>query len=319
MDNFIYTPELNPVQFYDEDRGTSAVWQTPHFEEFPFADRSKPWLQAGKTRRVWQTTDIINLQFTSSFDPIVVSLVDSRGIAVITLPTLIGLPNRDYPNTFSFEVSMSLASVSASGCYRIKRTLGSGESQVVQFSPWMYVSTTPIPGTLLIQYKNSRFHRDVIFETGIEFWFRVPGWIDYDRITRTKKDEVYRDQKFTNSLLSAKSAKAFPAHFGDQFGLTSDDTNLIEEIFTCDQIRIDGRLVALSNGSLEYTEAKDYRQRGITALLEPGINRSSRVKVIGGDPDQKIYTSAAVDLSVFGDLGNNGNTNTVIIPRVVIN
>ena len=45
-----------------------------HFEKYPFEERLYYWQQRENYRQVWQTTDIIRLQFESNFDPIIVSV-----------------------------------------------------------------------------------------------------------------------------------------------------------------------------------------------------------------------------------------------------
>ena len=317
VDNYIFSPKLNPWVFYADDRATSAVYQTPHFEQFQFTERGKPWLQAGRYRRIWQTTEIIRGQFQATFDPVIVELVNEYDYPVISLPALAGLPNRYNPDTYLFEYSMSLAGLET-GCYRGKRTLGSGEGQKIEYTDWQFISSEPIPNTLLIAYKNSRYFKDIIFETGIEFMIRVPGWIDYDKIKPVKKEEVYRNQKFTKEILSNKSTDTFPVHFGCEAGLPSDLTQLIEDIFMCDITAIDDRSMGLSEGkSFEYEDVEGYRQRGMTGLFEPGVTRDSRVSFINQNPNKKLIITSVVDSAVFGDLSNQGSSNEIPINIVI--
>jgi len=317
MDNILYSPELNPVIFFDEDRATTDEFQTPHFEDFPFAERGQEWYQSGAFKQLWQTTDIIELQFSSQFDPIIISLLNEHDVEVITLPALIGLPNIYYPNTWSFEVSMSLAGL-PTGCYRMKRTLGAaGPSQVIQYSPYMYISSTPIPGTIWVKYWHSRFHKDVIFETGKQFGIRVKGWIDYDRQGRKLKQELYRDERYNQTVLNSKSAKNIPVYFGDEFGLPTDILNILEQVFECDHVEIDNKPFGMAEGAtLEYIDIEGYRMRGLNTIIEPGINRSSRITTVTTDPTKKLTYGIMVDKKVFGDTSNQGSGNTVPILTV---
>lgn len=317
MDNTIYTPELNPVVFYRADRATTDGFQTAHFEDFPFGERGKDWLQTGRFKQVWQTDDIINLQFTSTFDPIIVTLLNTADEAIITLPALIGLPNIYYPNAFSFEVAMSLAGVET-GCYRLQRTLGSaGPSQVIEYSDWMYISSDPIEDTILIQYKHSRFYKDVIFETGIEFGLRVPAWIDYDRQGRKSKQELYRDERYNQTILNSHSAKNVPVYFGDELGISTDIINIIELALECDSFKLDNKLMCVADGaSLEYIDFESQRFRGMHCIMEPGINRSSRITSVDTDTTNKLTYGIMVDRKVFGDTSNQGSGNTVPVLTV---
>lgn len=317
-DNFLYDPELNPVRFFDPDLTPLPAFNTLHFDDYEFSRRGKPWLQAASYEQIWQTSDIINFQWEGSFDPIIVELINENDESVITLPALIGLPNKFYPGTYSFEVAMSLADLET-GCYRLKRTLGSsGPSQKIQYSGLQHISSDPIPETILIQYWNSRFFKDVIFETGIKFQLRVPGWIDYDRSGRNTKQEIYRDEKYNRTILSSKSAKSIPVYFGDEFGLPTDITNIIEQIWECDNVLIDNLPFGLSDeGKLDFIDIEGYRMRGLHTTIEPGINRNSRIVAVTTDTTKKLITSIIVDARVFGDTANQGSVNTVPVTNIM--
>lgn len=315
-DNLLYDPELNPVVFYDEDRAATDEFQTKHFEEFPFEERGPEWYTYTRVTRIWQTTDIVYLQFESSFDPIVVSLVDEHGVEVISLPALIGLPHKILPNTWAFEVDMSLAGLET-GCYRFKRVLGSGDNQKTQYSNWYYISADPIPGSIFIQYWHDRFFKDVMFESDIKFGIRVMGWIDYDRLGRKTALERYRDERYNPTTLNSKSAKNFPAHFGDEYGLPTDISNIIEQIFECRNVLIDNKPFAVAEGaSFEYNDIEQYRLRGLSLNIEPGINRHSRIFSVETDTTKKLVHAIMVDKKVFGDTSNQGSANTTPVLTV---
>lgn len=316
MDNLLYDPELNPVIFYDEARATTDEYQTPHFEDFPWDERGHDWLQGGAIKRVWQTTDIIEGQFSAQFDPIIISLLDIHGVAQITLPALIGLPNIYYPNTWSFEYSMSLAGL-PTGCYRMKRLSGTGGTQKTHYTDWMYISADPIPGTLWVKYWHDRFFKDVIFETGKEFGLRIPGWLDYDRQARKTKKELYRDETYNQTVLNSKSAKNIPVYFGDEFGLPTDLTNILELAWECNHVEIDNKPFAIAEGAeIEFIDIEGYRNRGMHTVVEPGINRGSRITTITSDATKKLTYGIMVDKKVFGDTSNQGSGNTVPILTV---
>lgn len=312
--NFLYIPELNPVIFYDVARSNLPKYFTKHFEEFMFTERLYQWQQRENYIQVWQTTDIINLQFESTFDPIIVKLVDKYGIARITLPALIGLPNVYLPNTFSFEVNMSLGDV-AKGCYYLMIEAGSGVNKKTLISDRMYISDTQIKNTICLEYWNSRFHKDVVFETGIKFQMRVHGHFGF--LDKQRSDEMYKDQKFTSTLLNSKSAKRWKVYFGDSYGIPDDIINMIDEIWSCDNVLIDGKPFCIADGGkFEYVDSEYYPKRGLSLDVEEGINRNSRVFGIDIDSNKKLVTSIIVDARVFGDTSNQGSSNTVPVYNI---
>ena len=133
--NFIYIPELNPVIFYETVRENLPKYFTKFMGDFMFSERQYAWQQRSDYIQVWQTTDIINLQFESTFDSIIVKLLDENGDAVIELPALIGLPNKFITNTFSFEMNMSLADLET-GYYRLQTTRPPPQPQVFRKRPY---------------------------------------------------------------------------------------------------------------------------------------------------------------------------------------
>lgn len=314
MDNFINIPFLNPVKFYDTDRVNLDKFYTKHFDDWMFGERLYFWQQREDYKQVWQTNDIINLQFSSSFDPIIVKLLNVHAVPVITLPALIGLPNKFISNTFSFEVAMSLAGLQT-GCYYLQITAGSGNGQKIFISDRQFISSTPLKNTLLLDYWNNRFFQDVIFETGIKFQFRVPG--NFGFLEPGRKDEMYHDQKWNPAILNSKSYREWPVHFGDEFGLPDDVIDLLNRIWGCDNVLIDNKALSMADGSkFEFITVEKYPKRGVKLNVEEGINRNSKVFAVDTDTSKKLVTTIIVDAKVFGDTSNQGSSNTVPVYNI---
>ena len=316
-DNFIYIPEVNPVIFYDTDRENLPKYFTKHFEKWMFTERFYDWQQREEYCQVWQTEDIIRLQFESTFDPIVVRLLNSDGDAVIELPALIGLPNQFLPNTYSFEVEMSLAGLDT-GCYRLQILLGSeGPDQKILISDCQYISSTPVDNTVCLEYWDTkRFHKDVVWATGIKFQFRVHGSLGF--LDKARKDEFYRDDRYNPTLLNSKASKQWPLYFGNEFGIPDDIFNLIDEIWGCDNVLVDGKPFGLSdNSKVEPIDIGfEYPKRGFKYIVEEGINRNSRIYAVNTDTTKKLLTTIIVEAKVFGDTSNQGSSNAVPVINI---
>ncbi|MEO6550616.1 MAG: hypothetical protein ABIN94_21600 [Ferruginibacter sp.] len=310
MVNEIWMPGLNPVMFYEENPVILDKYQTKHYGMFPFSKRLLPWQPQDETYvQIWQTTEVIRLQFESTFDTISVQLLDEDDNAIITLLAVLGLPHADIPYLFSYEVAMSLAGIDQTGCYRLRMTAGSGAGRRYFRSGCQYISIDPIPNSVCLEYWHSHFHKDVIFETGIKFQLRVPGHFKF--LDKIRNDEKYRDEKFNPALLSSKSARQWPFYFGDEFGLPDEMIDLIDEAWGCDHVMIDNTFFTRTDEKNEYIEIEDYPKRGLKIIVEEGINRSSRIFSIDIDPTKKIISTIMVEAVVFGDTSNQGSTNTV--------
>lgn len=312
-ENFLYISLANPVRFYDPDRAVTDQFQTPHFDDFLPEERIYPWQQTKAFKRIWQTTDIIYLQFTSSFDPLIVELLDEYDNAKITLPALIGLPNKYYPNTFSFQIAMSLAGMTT-GCYRLRITAGvAGPQQKLYFSGWMYISSTAIPNSILVEYWHSRFHQDILFETGIKFQVRMLA--HFGLLKGNREIEAYRDQRRNPTILSSKYSRGFPVYFGDDTGLPDDEIDLLYFIWSCNNVRLDNKSFAAIANDFEFEEVGNgrYPRRGVKLQVEEGINRHSKIFMQETDTTKKLMYAINVEAKVWGDTSNQGSANTVPI------
>ena len=317
MDNYILDPELNSFIFYEVNKTQLAKYYTKDFLYFPFKERRAEWQQDSCYCQIWQTDDIVSGQFLATFDPIIIQLVDEYDNVVIDLPTLAGLPNLDYPGYYMYQYSMSLGTLTT-GWYRARRTAGTGSAQRIDYTQLMYISEAQIPNSLLIEYYDTKpFYKDVMFVSGIKFQFRVEGWVNFDGLVKARKDEGYRDEKYNPVILNSKTSKQVPTFFGPQDGIPVDFYNLIDEIFGCNTVTIDGVLYGLPEGNkIEVVREENYRKIGVNALLEYGLNRNSRVFTITGDPNKRLMYAAAVDKKVMGDTSNQGAFNTV--PLIVV-
>lgn len=327
MANQFSIPELNPIRFYDVARANLPAYFTKHFGSFPFKERLYFWQQQDDYIQIWQTTDIIYLQFESSFDPIVVNLLDENGAVVQAFPALNKIPNKYQAGTYVYEVAINLGEFNA-GLYYVQILLGSGAQQKILISGVQYVSADQLQNTLLLNYWNSRYHNDVIFETGIQFQFRVTGM--FGNIDKVRADERYRDEKYDPVLLSSRSAKQWPVYFGTSgdgvlaksefYGLPDEIINLIDQIWSCDNVLIDGNPFGMADGSkLEYTTADgdgNYAKRGLKVTVESGLNRNSQIFTVDVDPTKKLVTSVIVEAKVFGDLSNQGSANVVPVYNI---
>jgi hypothetical protein len=315
MTNQFYIPFINPVKFYDVGATFLNKYHTKHLDDAKFEDRLLPWQSDEVYEQIWQTDDIIYLQFESTFSPIVVELIDELGASIITLPALIGLPNKFIPGLFSFEVGLSLGGVTT-GCYKIKITAGiSGPNLKTFISGEQYISSTPLQNSLLIEYYNSRYHQDIIFETGIKFQFRCFGYLGF--MDPGRSDVMYRDEKYNPSLLNSHIIRQWPVFFGNERGLPDETIDLVNRIWSCDNVKIDNKNFSIADGSkLEFTTESDYPMRGLKLTVEEGINRNSKIFDVTIDPNKKLVTSIIVEAKVFGDLSNQGSLNTVPVYNI---
>lgn len=313
-DNLLYIPETNPVLFYDTARANINAYFTKHFEKWMFTERFLDWQQPEEFCQIWQTDDIVRLQFESNFDPIIVNLLDAEDNIVITTPALIGLPNKFLPGFFSFEVEISLADL-PTGCYRFQILAGpEGDLQKTFISPCQYISSEQIRNSIRMEYWSSKpYHKDIIWLTGIKMQYRTLGHLGF--LDKARSDLFSRDQKWNPGLIQSNSAKQFPFYVGDEFGIPDDHYNIVDNIWSCDNVLLDGKPFGIADSTkaevIPVDDTMDYPKRGFKYTLEEGVNRNSRIFGITTDTTKKLMVQIMVDGKAFGDLSNQGSSNAV--------
>ncbi len=309
MANQINTPWINPIRFYEV-----APTELPQYLSRPFLNyphltnnATKPWINQVIYKQKWQTSDTIYLQFESNFDPIKVEVIDCNNIARITQNAVQKRANKYNPGYFVYENTISWATIPP-GTYWLKRTLPGGK---VELSEPQLVAVTH-PNTVLVEYTNSRYHADVIFETGIRFGFRVEGSIgDLDPAS---KDTFYKDQLQNPTILSSKPYSVFPFNIGGARGVPNWVYHLMMYIWSCNSVTIDGTSYAkFEDSKFEFATEKRYPLRGAAMQIQEGINRGSKIVGVDIDPAKKLFIVSQIDGTVWGDISSQAGSNLIPI------
>lgn len=313
MDSNIYLPLLNPVKLFKVGRAVTSKYQTKHFDLFQFQERLYDWEVEEDFKQIYQTTDILSLRFESDFSPISFELIKSNGIVAITIPALIGMPNKFFANTWQFKIDASLAGLST-GCYYVKVSTGSG-TVVLYESKWIYISSVPLKNSISIEYWSSKdFHDDAIFKDGTKFQYRMFGYIG--RLKTGRDVTKYKDERSNPYVTSSRPFRQWPCHFGDKWGIPDDVVDLLNGIWGCDNVWIDGKQFAAVDEEFEHFEIENKTKRGCKLMITEGINRRSVAYSQTADTGKKLMYAIIVDAKVFGDTSQQGSVNAVPIITV---
>lgn len=309
MSNQIYFPDLNPIKFVSMNPAAVPQYVSKHLEDWRFQDLQYKWNSKTRYAQKWSTADTTYLQFESNYDPINVDIVDKYNVVRGTVVALQKRVNKYRPGWYAYEVAISWAGI-PHGCYYLKMTLPDD----VEISEPILVSGQ-FENTVLLEYSNSRYHGDVIFETGIRFGLRVEatrGFLDPG-----SNNIVYEDQKLNPSILSSKYFRTFPYNFGGAPGLPDWMIDKIALAWTCNNVTIDGKSFAKA-GDAKYTfKGTDrYQMRGMLIDLREGINRGSRIISPGIDPNKRLIVAYNVQSTLFGDISQNASSTIIKITDV---
>lgn len=309
MANILYIPDLNPVRFYETNPVQFSQYLTKWFDTYVYTEQIYPWQQPAFYCQKFQTSDTITIQMESSFDPLQIDLIDRYGNERATLVGNLVLPNAYIPGLFVYEFTLSLATV-PEGCYHLRLTNPMSDLNMV---------TEPIsikvkhPQTKLLQYRNTRFHGDVVFETGITFSLRVEA--NFDNFEPGADITVYENQKNDSTLLSARPYRVWPFVVGGSKGVPDWVVDKVYLAFCCNDVRIDGRAFARNteDAKVQFASADDYPMRAFTMELREGINRQSKIVSPDVDTSKKLLVVYNINTRLFGDTSSNAGSNLVPI------
>jgi hypothetical protein len=311
MANYCNIPYLNPVRFYEAQPEVFAQYLTKHFTDYPYADQILPWQEPMRYSQKWQTSDTIYLQIQSNFEPLQLDVISRvTGQTLLTLNANSQIPNIYNPGFYAYQFTISLASIPPNQCYHLQLTNGP-DLDLYMISEPFYVATKH-PNTVLLEYRNSRFAGDVVFETGITFGFRVEGSFGF--LDPGANITAYENQKADPQILSARPFRIWPLTIGGSFGVPDWVVDLYNLIWCCNDVKVDGKSFARSgDAKLTFKTEDNYPMRGVTLELREGINRGSKIVSPTINTDIKLAVAFNLNTRLFGDLSSNSSSNLIPI------
>lgn len=306
MSNQIIWSNGIPVHFVELNYAQAARYRTKRMENFRFQDMQKPWDNKLKYFQKWQTTDTVKLQFQSNFDPININIVNScNGYVPETVAAQKVRVNRYLPGYYLYEASHSWALYNP-GFYHMEiplpdRVLISEPMQVAQV--W--------ENTVLLEYFNTKYHIDIIFETGYKPQIRVEGSEGF--LIPGSDNTVYEDQKNNPTILSSKPFNSFPYTYGGTRGMPDWMVNKIALIHTCNSVAIDNKYFTKpADSKWTFKTSERYKMRSMSAELREGLNRTAQVVQPGIDANKRLIWAYNIDPKVlFGLLSTNASSEVI--------
>lgn len=314
-EDMLYIPFENPVKFFRTTRFMlqQAKYFTKRFDDFMFSERGYSWQDESEYCDIWQTSDTVRIQVESVSDPVVLFLVDHDGRKIRTIPAQLKLRNINLENTFAYEMELSLAGLD-SGCYYFQLEVGGGLDLQIFISSCQSIYDGQIEGSLLLEYRNSIAKGDVLYETGITFMKRLFGYIG--KLEPGAKNEMARDQKWNPVMLNSIPFRSWPIFFGTDYGVPDDIIDLLNRVWGCDDVLVDGDPYGVSDGGkFEFFESDSmYRKRGVKLVVDEGVNRNSKMFSLSNqDTTKRIVWAIFVDPGMLGAIGSDESTDAVKI------
>lgn len=239
----IQIPDLNPLRFIDNsslNNGFDGNYSVNQLNWYQVENcYFQPWLQS----------DILKLQIIADEVPADLEFKDQYGNTIDTAawaPATLIIPA--YPDLTIYELEYSFSNLPIGRYEAIFGDFGSEPFEVLEDDD----------RTILLKYKNSRNDYDTVFDTGIEFNFRIHGAID--NYSPQNEREVFYDQKKNVTQLSSIAWRRFTFTMGiREAGLPRwiiDRYNIISQ---CDQISYDNVYYQIAeDANIEVEQNFDY-------------------------------------------------------------
>lgn len=252
----IQLPLINPLRI----SGSNFSYNFDHNSDFCYFQK-------------WQLGDVINLQFLSNSE--ITLRVQSLEDGLIKKEFLsVEIPNNLQDVNFStHEFSIHLDESLDYGKYIFLISSSEIESVFI-LNPIEYKES--FNNTVLFKYRNSFNDFDCIFETGIEFFFRIEGTVN---MFSPKIDSViYINQKKNHELLSATPWRAFTLFVGNGRGAPDWALDLVNRILSVDIKKVDNLLFEITEGAeMEIIRSDNYPLAAASIEISEKINHYSQI------------------------------------------
>lgn len=312
MSNQLEISVLNPQKWVPVTPDAHPEYNTKFSDDYIFEDTIYDWQEKTHRYQPVRIGDPLISQFSANFAPILMQLIDCNGNVVISQNATAVRSNKYVPGYFLYENIFDTAGL-PDGVYKSLITPG-GSVPDEQKSEWLYIAANQ-PNTVLVNYFNNRYHGDVVFETGIVFSLRVPGF--FESKAPGSIDVLYADQVLDQTQLSSRTFRNKTFYLGDGGGVPPWMVEKMNDAFSCSNVTFDGKLLAKADGA-KWTEfaQEDSAVKGYAIDVRDGINRTSRIINPSLDPNKKIALVYNIDRSVFGNVAPTGGTIVTPITSV---
>lgn len=305
MANILYYPNLNPIKFYLPSPDTT--YESRDIDDFEFFDSIAEWEEHVDYCQPWNKTDQTKLQLMADFGPHNLVIKDLDGITITTIPFNQIAQSQDQPGLYIYEcpIDFNLLDV---GQYRFYHEAGLDDKLIVRSR--IQDICTRHKHSLLLEYYHFQYHEGVVFETGFKPKFRVEGANKFKSPASIGED--FEDQTLDESLLSAIPYRVYELIIGDAKGVPPDVIDLVNMIFTCTTVNIDGKgFVKPIENKWEENQQDGYPAKGWRTELRPAVNRTTRIYNNNDPQNSKVSIVINADSKGFGL--DTGGTNTQVL------
>jgi hypothetical protein len=255
----IYQPFLNPIKFVNVGYSQDARYNSRDMDDWTYVNTIPEWITNRHYCQKWQTNDTICLQLISTAGPITYQFLNKdENVEYTGSFTQTGTgPMAGY---FIYEASIDLSGFNE-GQYYLKISA----LTITLLSEPLNIRETHAR-TVLLEYTNTTFKDDVIFETGFAPSLRIEGTVKYK--SPASKDTLFEDQVLNQTLLNSRGFDLYEFTIGSSEGIPDYMIKKLNRILGCSTVIYDGIEYTKNDGAkFEASEMDDYPMRVWTIEL----------------------------------------------------
>jgi hypothetical protein len=307
---YIQISNLVPLNFTQKGRTLDAIYNFKHFDGWQPNEQLAPWESAPAWHQKWQKNDIIFFQVKCDFDPIYIDLINDRGWSVRQIQLAVV---RQIGTDFYLQGQLALDNI-PEGCYTIE--LSAGTPILITLESNEIEVKEQQPGTLLYKYSNNMNDKNILFETGIYFLFRVEGYIK--KFVPVTSRVVFIDNPFNAKTVQGVTARSFTLYAGEARGLPDYMVDKLNDIFTLTNVEIDGKGFSALESGTKWVPAREegYGWSGWTLEVTETLNRRAKRFETTGVVDKRVLIDYIVEGKLFGPTRGSANDNTYTINEI---
>jgi len=252
-----YIANLNPLRF------TGGAGNK--FDRLFMADLFNKWQDEKCYLQKWNLGDETKIQVLSDFE-FTFKVYDLDGVLVNTIEPVEVADNIQGKTFTVYEVPL------------VFDTAGEFYA-VIEYEDSTMISEAWTVGeyadTMLFKYKNSENNFSVLFDTGLEFCFRVEGLIG--EFEPKSDDVIYNDQLKNSTILNSVPWRSFTMYAGQEAGVPEWVADKVNRIMSCDIVWVDsenfdGYISKVEGAEWEVLRAQEYAFIGLKTEIMPVEN-----------------------------------------------
>lgn len=248
-------------------------------------------------KQKWKRSETTKLQIESSIAPEDLKVYDGNGEVKKSFEWSAVFSGLSYT---IYEITFDISDIDPGIYYLYQEvTFGSIDWKAISEPVW---SKDVWPNTLSFIYKNSFNDFDVAWTTGIQMRFRCEAGIMDFEPQRGATD--YVDQLVNKKVLSGYPSRQFKLYIGTARGVAPYVVDILNRIFDCDYVNIEGVLYTADNDKWEITRVKGYPLIGAAIDIAPSINKRSLQFVDTAPLAPGIVVAYQIETAFFGKTGN---------------